>query len=440
MGVNFRTSASNGGVWVGKRTVKEGESLGVWDMRGNYRVVQGPQREWMCWSRYVFMDRHYADPHQYLVVKYRDGKKDHVRGPVALFADPVKHARVEVHDAVTVDAFEVIVVYTEDATGRVKRDIVHGPTIFIPAVNQWLHVFKWHGSNGGDQYTKVPGALVFTKLRTIADQFYYNAVGVRTADDASLTIKVMVFFALDNLEAMLNSTHDPIGDFINALLADVMNFGSRHTYESFIGAAQQLSELASFPVLTQRAAAIGYKVSKVVYRGYTASSALQDLCDRAIRTRTELRLKQEEQEQAQRLRDMDLRSSLARGEDERAQEAARQAHRAKMEQADQAALIARQAEAARAEVERERGQWEAALAQEQARFRAQMEQAAQREAAEQAARDQAAAGQLTFLKGLAGLGVDVTRYLVAAADAGRQPDRVLKVVGLPEGGALHVNA
>ena len=38
--------------------------------------------------------------------------------------------------------------------------------------------------------------------------------GVRTADDASLTVKVMVFFQITNLELMLNSTHDPIGDFI----------------------------------------------------------------------------------------------------------------------------------------------------------------------------------------------------------------------------------
>lgn len=36
---------------------------------------------------------------------------------------------------------------------------------------------------------------------------------------------------------------------------------------------------------------------QVVYRGYQASSQLQNLCDQAIKTRTELKLKQEEQEQ-----------------------------------------------------------------------------------------------------------------------------------------------
>lgn len=69
--------------------------------------------------------------------------------------------------------------HSEDERGNVKRDVVHGPTVFIPDVNQWLHVFRWHGSKGDDQYTKIPGVLVFTKLRTIPDQFYYNAlVGV----------------------------------------------------------------------------------------------------------------------------------------------------------------------------------------------------------------------------------------------------------------------
>ena len=34
---------------------------------------------------------------------------------------------------------------------------------------------------------------------------------VRTSDDAVLTVKIMLFFELADLEKMLNSTHDPIG-------------------------------------------------------------------------------------------------------------------------------------------------------------------------------------------------------------------------------------
>ncbi len=42
-----------------------------------------------------------------------------------------------------------------------------------------------------------------------------------------------------------------------------MNFGAAHTYQTFVDAAQHLSELSSYPVLTSRASAIGYKISKV---------------------------------------------------------------------------------------------------------------------------------------------------------------------------------
>jgi hypothetical protein len=75
--------------------------------------------------------------------------------------------------------------YTEDEHGNVKRNVVHGPTVLILDVNQWLHVFRWHGSRGHDLQEKVPGALMFTKLRTIPDQFYYNAEVIKTPPHTS---------------------------------------------------------------------------------------------------------------------------------------------------------------------------------------------------------------------------------------------------------------
>ena len=37
-----------------------------------------------------------------------------------------------------------------------------------------LHEFVWHGTDPLNKTRKVPGALKFTKLRVIPDQFYYN--------------------------------------------------------------------------------------------------------------------------------------------------------------------------------------------------------------------------------------------------------------------------
>mmetsp|Transcript_14487 Transcript_14487/g.42214 ORF Transcript_14487/g.42214 Transcript_14487/m.42214 type:complete len:552 (-) Transcript_14487:266-1921(-) len=404
MGFTFRDSRSTAVVWFGRRTVKDGECCGIWNLQGEYRAVPGPKRKFLLFSRVRFMDRHIADSHQYLEIRYRSGAKEHKRGPLAMFEDPVQHESICVMNAVTVDAFEVIVVYTEDTQGSVKRDVIHGPTVFIPEVNQWLHVFRWHGSKGDDQYSKVPGALVFTKLRTIADQFYYNAQGVRTSDDASLTVKFMIFFQLDNLELMLNSTHDPIGDFINALLADLMNFSSRHSYEEFIQCAAQLSDLSTFPVLCERACAVGFKIGKVVYRGYQASGTLQSLCDAAIKTRTELKLKQEEQEMKQAMKSRELQGNSSRGGAERAEEEARQSHRLALE------------------VAAHKQQLEVQEQEHEERLRQATEQAK----AELEAKRAADTAQLQYLSGLASLGVDLTSYLVASN--GKQPDKVVKML------------
>ena len=47
---------------------------------------------------------------------------------------------------------------------------------------------------------------------------------MRTNDDTLVTVKVMVFFELAELEVMLNNTHDPIADFINSVTADIIAF------------------------------------------------------------------------------------------------------------------------------------------------------------------------------------------------------------------------
>ncbi len=242
--------------------------------------------------------------------------------------------------------------------------------------------------------------------------------GVRTADDASLTVKVMVFFQLTDIELMLNSTHDPIGDFINALLADMMNFGCRNSYEQFIQQAHKLSELSTFPVLCSRAASVGFTVGKVVYRGYTASNQLQSLCDQAIKTRTELKLKAEEEEQRERARDNELRGATGRGDAERAQEAARQKHKLVLE-------AARHAEALKRAEEEHAGR----LRQQQERARAELEA---KVAADKAHRE--------HLEGLKALGVDLTRLLVAQEE--KKPDKVIKVLTDAEAGApgpIHIH-
>ena len=82
----------------------------------------------------------------------------------------------------------------------------------------------WRGPKNPNR--KLPRALQFKKLRIIPDQMYFDVSDVRTADDALLEVKLMVFFELIDIERMLDQTHDPIADFINALSADVIDFAA----------------------------------------------------------------------------------------------------------------------------------------------------------------------------------------------------------------------
>lgn len=204
--------------------------------------------------------------------------------------------------------------------------------------------FKWHGSDPSHPERKIPGQLVFSKLRHIPDQVYINVpevkisnyhlylfTKVRTSDDALLELRFMVFFELDSVEKMLDRTHDPIADFINSLTAglldaavllliflDVIAFTSALTYEMFLEKTEMLNNLDIYHQLTvmyffciyfyeekHRAKSIGFKISKVAYRGYSSPS-LQKMHDDAIQARTQLRLEADTEEQAQQLADLKL--------------------------------------------------------------------------------------------------------------------------------------
>jgi hypothetical protein len=64
---------------------------------------------------------------------------------------------------------------------RVERRVVRGPTKFIPASNEWVHEFEWHGSNKavGAARKMVKGALRLTKIRTLPDQVRRGTVRQR---------------------------------------------------------------------------------------------------------------------------------------------------------------------------------------------------------------------------------------------------------------------
>lgn len=315
---------------IGLKTIRQGERVAVWDAKGRVRYVDGPRRLWLFRESIEKLKRRSAEADAFLVVRRRDGEAIHQRGPCEVWLDPVEHETIEARPLIPLDANEALVIYRRSDGETVERRILRGPARYMPEPNEWLHQFSWHGSDKKNPRKKVPRALAFHKLRVIPDQTYADVLDVRTADDALLTVQAMIFFELIDIEQMLDQTHDPVADFINAVTADVIDFASGRSFEVFKGDTEQLSDLASYPNLTGRAERIGYRINKVVYRGYEANLALQAMHDHAIESRTGLQLEAETERQAQELADLKLAREAERSKQEQEIEQQRTEHQQRM--------------------------------------------------------------------------------------------------------------
>jgi hypothetical protein len=354
-----------------------------------------------------------AEAHQYLAVRFLDGRVEHFRGPIDLWFNPVEHAAITVENALPVDAHEALVVYSRSADGTVGRHVLRGPARYVPQAHQWLHEFRWHGADPKNPHRKVPRALQFKKLRVIPDQMYFDVTDVRTADDALLEIKLMVFFELVNIERMLDQTHDPIADFINALSADIVDFAAGKTFEEFKGDTGKLNDPAQYSNLCGRAERIGYQINKVVYRGYSASNKLQSMHDNAIEARTALKLEAETERQAQELADLKLAREAEREAQKRQIEQAQAEHQQRLRELAHHGRLQRTASEQKQTIGHQR---ELQLVQIE-HLHAENEE------------------RLRFLRDMSGLQVDLTRYLVAQY---QNPDRLIRVDGLTQS-QLHLH-
>ncbi len=400
-----------GGSGVFFHVVEEGQRDLMRRPDGTMEVVVGPRRVWRGWRTFQRMQHFVAHPGEFLIVRFRDGRQEHVNGPADIWLDPRVHQEITREDALQLAAKEAVVVYSRaEGSGAVARRIEYGPGLYVPRPGEWLHTFSWHASRGGSKgVEKVPNGLVFQKLWLMPDQMYHDVSDVRTSDDALLTVRLMIFFELADIERMLDATHDPIGDFVNAATSDVVAFVGRQDFDGFKRNTAGLNELETYRQLTGRAAQCGYRITKVVYRGYGAPSSLQQMHDQAIEARTRLQLGRATEQQAQDLENYKLDCQISRSAKRRTEQSTELEH---------------ELEAGRRRQESELRQREAAqaLAREQRRLEAEMQlEARRRQDAE--LREHSAA--------LRELGVDLTAYLTQA-----RADRVIELRG---GGRPHVH-
>jgi Type II secretion system (T2SS), protein E, N-terminal domain len=399
-------------------TVADGERVLVTHWDGRREIVAGPRRVWAAFKTFRELERHVAHPGEFLMVRFLDGRQEHLVGPVELWTDPRVHESITKQECLQLAAKEAVVVYRQEevvagaATAATTRRIVYGPTLFAPQPGEWLHTFSWHASKGGSRgIEKIPNGLVFQKLWLMPDQMYHDVFDVRTADSAVITIKLMIFFELVDINRMLDNSHDPIGDFVNAATADVVELVGKHDFESFKQNTDKLNDLATYKQLTGRAAQSGYRISNVVYRGYGAAQSLQQMHDQAIEARTKLQLERETEQQSQRLEDFKLESQLARAGKRRGEQTDETRH---------AIELGKQKADAQLGLRRDQAETERTLELARSRNQEEIDRLLHAE-------------QQSHLRTLGELGVDLTKYLTQG-----RADRVIELRGGSLGTHVHL--
>ncbi len=88
-----------------------------------------------------------------------------------------------------------------------------------------------------------------------------------------------------------------------------------------------------------RASQCGYRINKVVYRGYGAPDRLQQMHDQAIEARTKLQLERATEQQAQDLENFKLESQMLRAGKRRHEQTAEVAHQLELDQKKQEAEL-----------------------------------------------------------------------------------------------------
>eukprot|EP01083_Nonionella_stella_P047745 127798_1 len=139
------------------------------------------------------------------------------------------------------------------------------------------------------------------------EQFLINCIwtdGARTKDDAIVTVHLMIFFHLQNIEHMLDCSHDPAKEMMNVVAADVMDMTSQKHFEHFKSHVDEFSDADNYKQTMKRMDEIGYAVIKIAFRGYSTTTTLQDMHNNAIEERTALKLNYEQEQQSQELEDM----------------------------------------------------------------------------------------------------------------------------------------
>jgi hypothetical protein len=302
MGIEFRGSYYKKDVSFGKRTIKDGEAVAIWNRLGVHRQVIGPRLTRLFFSTILFLDKRVAGPNEYLVVKLIDGTVNHLRGPIVLYENPVYHQSIEVKTAYSLtSASECIVVSREIrlnssnektliSDSRIERVLIRGPNLFFPLVGDTIVSFDWHGTPlGSSNYTIAPSIQKFTILQTALRQWKVDVPFLPPQSNNNHSsnkqnyietkpgiLQLSLNFLIQDVDQMLDNTRDVIGDLYDALVIDLTDIKttidteekSSSSISSSSWMIKTFSSIHAFPHLLSRSQVIGVSIEGVAFRGY----------------------------------------------------------------------------------------------------------------------------------------------------------------------------
>lgn len=249
MGRDFRGASYYRNCWIGKRTIKEGESAVVWNRYGKHRVVKGPYLKRMFFQQIQFMDAYSCSEEEYLQVRFKDGHTEHINGPTSMFSNPVTHKFVKSMPAIHLASkLECLVVSRQvglrpkhvstddekrpqesdglllneigedenkracgEESGR-QRMIVKGPLMFFPKVGDKIELLPWlHGTakvelNGNTHTMEIP-------------------VCVNGGGKLGM-VTLACRFSIHDLQLLVDTTPDLLTDMTQTLIAAVLSLTS----------------------------------------------------------------------------------------------------------------------------------------------------------------------------------------------------------------------
>jgi len=259
MGITFRSGQYIQFVRFGGRTVKDGEAAAIWDRNGVHRQIVGPKRIWLVFSTIRFLTSHKAEPHQYLQIKYRDGRVENVEGPISIYENPTLHDAISVHNGIRLfSSNECIIVRKDTKTRKIgekpntdsvsirtfegnnsqdspienqnasshnkKNQIICGPILYFPRHDEYIHEFNWSVINKNGDLAK---ETTLSKILRIKIDCSWK-IGVPIVTTNSLKARaVLVFnYQIESLEKCI-SVNDPIKIMHTAVMTDAYLIGNQ---------------------------------------------------------------------------------------------------------------------------------------------------------------------------------------------------------------------